>query len=45
MLNKSDRVLKERLQDRKEWVEYFQNVYYITILTIKLLMNFIKKDP
>ena len=23
MLNKSDRVLKERLQDRKEWVEYF----------------------
>ena len=28
MLNKYDRFLKERLQDRKEWVKYFTEMYF-----------------
>ena len=28
MLDKSDRVLKEKFQDQREWMEYFAEMYF-----------------
>ena len=45
MLNKSDRVLKERLQDRKEWVEYFSECLLHHNINDKVTNEFYKERP
>jgi len=45
MLNKSDRVLKERLQNRKEWVEYFSECLLHHNINDKVTNEFYKERP
>ena len=45
MLNKSNRVLKERLQDRKEWVEYFSECLLHHNINDKVTKEFYKERP
>ena len=45
MFNKSHRVLKERLQDRKEWVEYFSECLLHHNINDKVTNEFYKERP
>ena len=45
MFNKSHRILKERLQDRKEWVEYFSECLLHQNINDKVTNEFYKERP